>query len=130
MSRDPLVLAFESASLAASEFHHRQHLYVAWCYLGEMSAEDALARYVGGLKLLTQKLGVPEKFHATITWAYVALLDDAMQRSPGVSFDELLERNPGLLDHKSGDLRRYYSQAELDAPEARLRFVLPRPRIG
>jgi hypothetical protein len=28
---DPLVQAFEQATLDPTAFHHREHLYVAWC---------------------------------------------------------------------------------------------------
>ena len=123
---DPLVTAFESATVAPAEFRHRQHLYVAWCYLRALPLEDALARYVHHLRRLTHVLGAPEKFHATVTWAYVLLLHDAMERSPGASFDDLLAANPGLLDHQKGALYAHYDRAELEAKEARRRFVLPR----
>jgi hypothetical protein len=95
---DPLVSAFENASIEPARFRHREHLYVAWCYLRESSLEDALERYVRGLRALTSALGVPEKFHATLTWAYVTLLHAAMQRSPHASFDALLAENPALVD--------------------------------
>ncbi|WP_428266258.1 hypothetical protein [Haliangium sp.] len=123
---DPLIQAFESASLDPGGFHHREHLYVAWCYLRELPLEDALARYVRHLRQLTIALGVPDKFHATITWAYVLLLRDAMDRSPDASFDELLADNPALLDHRAGALYGVYDRAQLDSDQARQRFVLPR----
>ena len=122
---DPLVEAFERASLDPSAFHHREHLYVAWCYLSSLPLEDALARYVRHLRQLTVALGVPHKFHATLTWAYVLLLRDAMDRSPGVGFDQLLALHPSLLD-RQGALAPHYAGSELDSPEARRRFVLPR----
>ncbi len=125
VSHDPLVVAFEAASIDPASFHHREHLYVAWCYLCALSLEEALARYVRHLRQLTRALGAPEKFHATVTWAYVLLVHDAMQRSPNASFDALLEENPALLDHRSGALSRLYDRAELDSDRARRHFVLP-----
>ena len=126
MLNDPLVRAFEDAAVDPAGFHHREHLYVAWCYLRELPLEDALARYVRHLRRLAAALGVPGKFHATITWAYVLLLDDAMQRAPRASFDELMALNPPLTDHKSGALYAHYDRAQLDGEDARRRFVLPR----
>jgi hypothetical protein len=123
---DPLVVAFENASLDPAAFHHREHLYVAWCYLRSLPLEEALARYVRHLRQLTDTCGVPQKFHATMTWAYVVLLHDALDRSPGGSFDDFLARNPALLDHRAGALYAHYDHAELDAEDARRRFVLPR----
>jgi hypothetical protein len=126
MLADPLVRAFESASIDPAGFGHREHLYVAWCYLRALSLEDALARYVRHLRQLAAALGAPEKFHATMTWAYVVLLHDAMERAPGASFDDLLAKNPAICDHHAGALYAHYDRAELDADEARRRFVLPR----
>ncbi|HEY5926409.1 MAG TPA: hypothetical protein VIV11_32205 [Kofleriaceae bacterium] len=127
MRTDPLVQAFETATIDPSKFRHREHLYVAWCYLRDWPLEDALARYVRHLRQLTHALGVPQKFHTTMTWAYVALLHDAMERTPSVGFDELLAANPGLLDHR-GALDVYYDRDQLQSEEARRRFVLPRRR--
>jgi hypothetical protein len=127
-SLDPLVHAFERATIDPRTFRHREHLYVAWCYLRELAVEDALARYVRYLRQLTQALGVPQKFHATMTWAYVVLLDDAMARMPSAGFDELLAANPGLLQHRGGALDSYYDRDELESAEARQRFVLPKRR--
>jgi hypothetical protein len=127
MLTDPLVRAFEATSIDPTAFHHREHLYVAWCYLRALPLEDALARYVRHLRHLTIALGVPNKFHATVTWAYVVLLHAAMEQSPGTTFDELLERNPALLQHRGGALEAFYPRAQLDTEEARRRFVLPRP---
>jgi hypothetical protein len=126
MLNDPLVQAFERTTIDPTAFHHREHLYVAWCYLRALPLEEALARYVHHLRQLAIALRAPEKFHTTMTWAYVVLVFDAMDRSPGASFDELLARNPTLLDHRAGALYAHYDREQLDSDEARRRFVLPR----
>lgn len=123
---DPLVRAFESRTLDPAQFHHREHLYVAWCYLRELPLEEALARYVRHLRELASALGVPGKFHATMTWGYVVLLHAAMEGAPNATFDELLAGNPALADHRSGVLHAFYDSDQLASDEARRRFVLPR----
>jgi hypothetical protein len=123
---DPLVQAFEATRIDAATFRHREHLYVAWCYLRAFPFEDAAARYVRHLRRLTVTLGVPEKFHATITWAYLALMSEAMEHSPGSGFDELMTRNPSLLDHRTGAITALYDRSLLESAEARRRFILPR----
>ena len=130
MSNDPLVRAFESAAVDPRAFGHREHLYVAWCYLRELPLEEALPRYVRHLRQLVAALGAPQKFHATMTWAYLVLLDEAM-RDPalqGGGFDALLARHPSLLRHPDGALAEHYDREQLDSEAARQRFVLPRPR--
>lgn len=121
---DPLVQAFEQAQLDPSRFHHREHLFVAWCYLQAMPLEDALARYVRHLRKLVKVLGAEQKFHRTMTWGWLVLLDAAMDASPGLSFDALLAAHPELV--KLDALRAHWPQATLDSTEARRRFVLPR----
>jgi hypothetical protein len=128
MNAYALVRAFEAASVDPSAFHHREHLLVAFTYLRSMTLEQALARYVEHLRRLTVALGVPEKFHATMTWTYVVALADAMAEHPGLGFDALLEACPQLLDHRAGVLAMHYDREELDSPRARARFVLPRRR--
>jgi hypothetical protein len=125
---DPHVVAFESASVDPAKFRHKDHLYVAWVYLRALSLEEALARYVKHLRKLAAALGVPGKYHATITWTYLLLLDEAMHELPDASFEELLAARPALLDHKAGALYDHYDAAELATEAARRRFVLPRAR--
>jgi hypothetical protein len=127
---DPLVESFEAARVDASAFGHREHLYVAWWYLRELPLEEALVRYVHHLRRLAAALGVPEKYHATITWAYLVLLHEVMQEDElaGADFESLLARHPSLLDRKAGLLSEYYEPADLASDVARRRFVLPRPR--
>jgi hypothetical protein len=127
---DPLVEAFEAATVDPAAFGHREHLYVAWCYLRELPLEDALVRYVRHLRRLAAALGVPGKYHATITWAYLVLLHDAMQdpELPGDDFASVLAKHSALLDQKGGLLSAYYDPAELASDVARRLFVLPRPR--
>jgi hypothetical protein len=125
---DPLVTAFEDGTIDAAQFDHRAHLYVAWCYLKHLDVEEALLRYVRYLRQLAAKLGVPEKYHATITWGYLVLLDAAMHDPAleGASFDAVVATHPALLDRRA--LYDYYDEAELRSAEARRRFVLPRGR--
>lgn len=126
MLTDPLVQAFERGTVDPARFHHREHLYVAWCYLRALPPEEALARYVRHLRRLTTALGAPNKFHATMTWAYVILLHDAMVHFPGEDFDSLLAKSPAVLDHRGGALSAYYDREQLDGQDARGRFVLPK----
>src|ERR1051326_8147367 len=94
---DPLVLEFEASTIDPSRFHHREHLYVAWCYLRRLPVEEAFERYVHHLRALAIALGVPQKFDAEITRTYIARLGEAMLRSPGADFDALLAAQPQLM---------------------------------
>jgi hypothetical protein len=123
MLENPLVRAFETGTIDASKLGHREHLRVAWCYLSRLPLEEALARYVRNLRALTERLGVPGKYHATITWSYLLLVDELMRRLPGAGFDELLASCPALLDGRLLAGLGLHRDAE-----TRARFVLPRVR--
>ena len=127
---DPLVRAFEAAAVDPATFGHREHLYVAWWYLSRLPLEEALARYVRHLRRLTEVLGVPDKYHATITWTWMLVVHGAMQepRLQGCDFETLLREVPALLQR--GTLLTFYDRSELDSDEARRRFVLPRARLS
>ncbi|MFT3710176.1 MAG: hypothetical protein QM817_21325 [Archangium sp.] len=96
MLTDPAVEAFEASKVDPQHFRHRDHLYVAWCYLRVMPLEEALARYVRFLRALVTSLGVPHKFHRTVTWRFVLLLERCMRETPGLGFDALLAAHPAL----------------------------------
>jgi len=121
---DPLVVAFERCTLQPHEFHHREHLWVAWCYLHALPFEHALARFTVHVQRLAAHFGAPQKYHATITWVYLLELDAAMREHPELGFDALLERRPELGDKQLA--ARWYDADELASPAARVRFVLPR----
>lgn len=125
---DPFVVAFERCELRPAQFGHREHLYVAFCYLRALSLEQAIARYAVGIQRLAASFGVADKYHATITWVYLVALDAAMHEHPELGFDDLLERRPDL---RARDLpARWYDADELTSAEARVRFVLPRRALS
>lgn len=125
---ETLVRDFEAAKVNPAQFRHREHLFVAWSFLKDAPLEEALARYVRGLQRLVTALGVPEKFHRTMTWGYLVLLDEAMRRTPNVGFEELLGENPHLLSATA--LHAHYSPEELATERARTQVVLPRRERG
>ncbi|MCI0672618.1 MAG: hypothetical protein L0Y64_19405, partial [Myxococcaceae bacterium] len=57
-----LVAAFEACTLPGEQFHHREHLLVAWAYLREAPFLDAATRYVGALRRYAASLGAAEKY--------------------------------------------------------------------
>ncbi len=127
----PRVRAFETAAVDPAAFGHREHLFVAWCYLKELPLEQAVPRYVHYLQRLTRALGAPHKYHATMTWAYLILLSESMSAPDleGADFDALLARCPRLLDVRTGLLHDYYDAGELASDRARSRFILPRRHV-
>jgi len=79
------------------------------------------------LAAYTRRVGASARYHATITWAYLVLLNEelTLRSPPGESFDALTARRPDLLDTRDGALARHYTRAELEHPDARRVFRLP-----
>ncbi|HEY2747884.1 MAG TPA: hypothetical protein VGL86_24850, partial [Polyangia bacterium] len=94
-----LVAAFEDCTLPATEFHHRQHLQVAWWLLGVEPPLAAMARFVASLRRYAAHIGKPELYHETITWAYLLLVNERLERGGrGRSWDEFARAHPELFE--------------------------------
>lgn len=124
-----LVARFEDATLPADAFGHREHVRVAWILLREGPFETAAARFCGALRRFAASLGKAERYHETITWAYLALVNERLH-APGAppDFDAFASANPDLFDRAGGALARLYDRATLESPLARRVFLLPRAR--
>ncbi len=122
-----LFARFEDASLPNQEFRHREHLRVAWLHLrraGDLAR--AALRFRRSLKRFAAAHGRPQLFHETLTWAYLALINERMQRGDFATSEEFLAANPDLLSHRDGLLSRYYDVEAITAAKlAREVFVLP-----
>src|SRR5262249_41374605 len=80
MSDDDLVRAFEACAIGATEFHHADHVRLAWIYLRRCPLVEAIERFTVALKRFAAHHGVPGRYHETITWAYLLLVHERMQR--------------------------------------------------
>ena len=123
-----LLARFESLELAAGEFHHREHIRLAFAMLRGADFGEAALRFRAGLRRFATAAGAPAKYHETLTWAYLALVARCMAERDYPSSLALLDARPDLLDHRNGLIARYYDVAAITAsPLARRVFVLPEP---
>jgi hypothetical protein len=116
------VSAFEACTLPPDLFPHRAHVRLAWLYLREDSVLAALDRFVRNLKRYATSLGAATKYHETITWAYVFLIHERMQRGSFATFEEFAAANEDLFN---GILEKYYAKETLASETARATFVMP-----
>ena len=126
---DPTLLtAFNDKKWDADKFTHRDHLRVAWLYLrANADFATAASQFREALKRFTELHGVPQKFHETLTWAYLALIREEMDGHSDATSEAFLDRCPQLLDHRSGALSKIYDVAAIAADDrARRMLVLPR----
>jgi hypothetical protein len=126
LTDEALLAAFDAAAFAPGSFHHRDHVRVAWALLEGQAVLDVLARFTSGLRRLATAAGKPGLYHATITWAFVLLVNERRARAGEEDWPAFAARNPDLLAWRPSVLEaKYYREETLWSERARLVFVLP-----
>jgi len=121
----PTIEAFEALEVVPDEFDHEAHVYVAWRYLQQFDLLASIDRYRSVLRRLTRKLGVPGKYHETITWFYLIAVAERATGDAATDWSAFKNLNAELFARSPGVLQRFYSDARLMSEEARHTFLLP-----
>ena len=123
MSDAELIARFERAEV--DEFHHHDHVRVAFAYLRTMPLLDALRAFTAALRRFAAAQGKPQLYHETITWAFLFIIHERMAQAPGADWEAFIAQNDDLLRWKPSVLERYYPGEVLQSELARRVFVLP-----
>jgi hypothetical protein len=116
--------AFESCAVAPARFNHEAHLRLAYVYLVEGDLASAHEKMRGALLAFLNAYNIPpEKFHETLTQAWVLAVWHFMSRSPSHSFAEFADKSQPLLDSRV--MFTHYSETALFSPSARAAYVAP-----
>ena len=89
---------------------------------------EAIERFTAALKRLTVKLGVPGKYHNTITWFFMLIIAERRNGEAGTSgleWSDFRRNNDDLFRRDENVLHRYYKAETLATDAARRTFVLP-----
>lgn len=124
MTNQRLIEQFENDSLPG-EFHHADHVRLAFAYLSVCPPLEALDRFSRALRRFAEARGKSGLYHETITHAYFFLIRERMARTPGLGWNEFARENSDLLEWKNGILSHYYHEATLKSDLARSVFLLP-----
>lgn len=114
---------FETHALANAAFRHREHVRLTWIYLTAEPPRAVEARLCRALLALATHHGVGQRFHHTLTVAWVRIIEAARREHPDLPFDALAVACPFLLD-KDAPLA-YYTRDHLFSDDARGRWVEP-----
>jgi hypothetical protein len=126
MSDEEFIKRFEDCTLPAEDFHHAHHIKVAWIYLHRYSVLETLDRFCSGLQRFATANGKTRLYHETISWAYVLLIHERVQRDGAAqSWLEFAEANADLFDWKNSLLKTLYQDETLRSDFARRVFVFP-----
>ena len=104
-------------------FGHRQHLELTWRCLDDHTPDEALAIVADAIRKVAAAHGAPDKYHATLTSAWVRCVAVHRERGPADNFDDFIKRNPALLDSKL--LEHFYSHSLLFSDAARAAVAKP-----
>ncbi|SRR6266498_5962718 len=126
MSDEEFINQFETCTFPAASFHHREHVRIVWLYLQHYSVLETLAKFSENLKRFAAANGKANLYHATITWSYVFLINERMERSGREStWADFAAGNADLLDWSHSILKSHYSDEALSSDLARRTFVFP-----
>ena len=115
----------ETGDLEPGSFGHREHLQAAWEVLGDGPFLEAATRYARAIERFARQAGAADKYHLTVTLAYLSLIAERMAAADHASFDAFLAANPDL---EGNALAPYYSPERLSTEVARRVFLLPDSR--
>ena len=116
---------FVDTTLPADQFHHRQHVQVAWLFVRHHGMPAALSEFSAAIRRFADAKGATGLYHETITWAFLLLIADRQARNPVESWEAFAAANPDLLTWKPSILNRYYSKELLASDLAKRTFLMP-----
>jgi hypothetical protein len=106
----------------ADRFGHRQHVHLTWLAVRRVGPTAAIALVSDGIQRTARYAGVPQKYNATVSEAWVRLV--AHHADPTTDdFAVFAERYPALFDKRL--LARHYRSSTLASEKARAGWVEP-----
>lgn len=117
-----LLKKFEQLDIAAPDFHHVDHVKVAYQMLDKYDFVEACTRYAATIRTMAESVGAYEKFNITITFAFMSLIAERKNLIPS-DLKSFLESNSDLLNRNV--LHDWYTEKRLASPAARCQFLLP-----
>lgn len=125
MSRHAALLAdLRAGTLRPDGFTHRDHLGVAWEALSAHEFFTAVGLVAAGLRGLTLRAGVPEKYNATVTFACMSGVAERMAADPHPDAESFLAANGEHLTLRA--LMAAYRDERWTGPLARRVALLPK----
>jgi hypothetical protein len=108
---------------AAPRFGHRQHVHLTWLAVRRCGVPAAIGLVSDGIRRTARYAGAPQKYHATISRAWVELVGYHWAESSENDFPAFAVHHSALLDKRL--LTRFYRPATLASRRARTGWVGP-----
>lgn len=111
------------AMTGVTHFGHRQHIHLTWLAVRKLGVPEATRIVSDGIRRTARYKNVPQKYHVTISRAWVELVGHHAARHPTDDFAVFADTVPHLLDKRL--LSRHYRSATLADERARTGWVPP-----
>ena len=109
---------------SAERFGHRQHVQLTWLAVRRLGVPEAVRVVSDGIQRTARYAGAPQKYHVTVSRAWVELVGHHVAESgPVDDFASFAEHHPALLDKRL--LTRFYRSTTLASEQARTAWVEP-----
>lgn len=125
LSDDQFLAAFFDRTMPPAGFNHQGHVRVAWLLLRRHPVDEVVVLACDGIQDLARHLGVPDKYHRTLSEALVRLMAHGGAARPELSWADFQQANHALMTDARGLLARHYSPEILASTLARTSFVAP-----
>ena len=123
LSDDEFLKQFEDNSLPPEYFSHLGHLRLAWLYVTKHDLDSAISKTCDGIKSYAESLGAHDKFHYTMTHAFVKIIHQRMLDQGDHGWREFLNRNQDLVNTAAEVLLQYFREETLFSKNARKQLV-------
>lgn len=107
----------------AERFGHRQHVHLTWLAVRRCGTASAIHLVSDGIQGTARYAGVPQKYNATVSRAWVELVGHHAGQSDAADFGTFTDEHPALLDKKL--LSYFYRSSTLASTAARTSWVDP-----
>ncbi|MFB6873676.1 hypothetical protein [Streptomyces sp. NPDC056323] len=107
----------------AGKFGHREHVHLTWLAVRRFGTHAAVGLVSDGIQRTARYAGAPQKYHATVSRAWVELVGHHAAERGDDDFTAFADRHPALLDKRL--LTRFYRPATLAGSQARTGWVEP-----
>ena len=131
MTDEEFLKRFEDCTL--EEFHHPDHIRVAWIYLRTFGYRRGSEKIKAGIRHFASSKNANTLYHETITEFWIRLVQHVITGDvPCETFEDLLSSFPPLAESKS--IYSHYTKHMLMSDAARSEWlapdILPMPWVG
>src|ERR1043166_8114942 len=112
-----------TVTAGAPRFGHREHVHLSWLAVRAHGVAGAIPVVCEGIRRTARYAGAPQKYHETVSRAWIELVGVHVAAHPEPDFDAWAAANAALFDKRL--LTRFYRSATLAGDAARTGWVEP-----